>query len=88
MTYTVDLDTHVTVRSNGDQWYPNFWINFTNHIRSDIDYVAKSGGMFDAINAYLKSAGITRALDSDTNWHIILTFESEADFLVFKLKWS
>lgn len=86
MTYIVDLDTQVTARSDGDLWYPSFWINFTNYIKSDIDYVVKNGGMFNAINTYLKSIGIIRTLDS--YHHIILEFESEADFLVFKLKWS
>jgi len=66
--------------------YPTCWINFCDKVREDDDFVSRSGGMHCALTERLKSIGIKRIKDP-AQW-VILEFESEADFLVFKLRWG
>ena len=84
--YMVDLDTMVVMDKHGWHNYPAWWINLTDHVQSDDNFVSMNGGMFNAITEYLRTINVLRV--HDANYRIILYFESETDFLMLKLKWS
>jgi hypothetical protein len=85
--YVVNLNR---LPSPSPEEWPVFWAKFQKHIEKDIDWRNPRihfDRVGEAIRAYLKTID-AKMIISKKNSGIILKFKSEADFLIFKLKWS
>jgi len=69
-----------------DMW-PAFWMNFQRHIEKNINWSVRYNGdrVGDEINKYLRN--IDAEMKHNKKNEIIVKFKSEADFLIFKMRW-
>ena len=83
--YVVNIDK---ISTPDFQYWPTFWYNFRWHIESKIDWNARppADPVFSGCKEYL--AKIDAEIKYTKNDELILKFKDEADFLIFKLKWS
>lgn len=91
--YIVEIDNpdRIIPTGNGDFVLssPQWWSNFRKFIYNEVDWSKKWCGtdeFFETIKFYLSKDDIKIKLTKKQK--LILVFNCEADFLMFKLKWS